>query len=255
MNMKVKNNNGFTLIELLLAMVFGLIVLAGVVYIYISVIVSSAATLKGSKLNTQLMTLMSVMSSDIRRAGYWSDTGSLASENVFNMQGDTAIEVFRSDNTVVAEDLDEDAICIVYAYDKDEDGNVDDSDYSGFRLNQQRIEMLTSPAVTKGDNCNTGTWTTLSEPRIYKITELSFNPVNSACVNSNEPDGLDDDTDGDIDNDDERDCYNVTPNVDDISVETREFQITIRAELTEDTFVTHKLTQTVRVRNDLVRVR
>ncbi|WNC67626.1 prepilin-type N-terminal cleavage/methylation domain-containing protein [Thalassotalea nanhaiensis] len=251
----IKNNKGFTLIELLLSMVFGLIVLAGVIYVYVAVIGSTATTLKTSKLNTQLMTIMSVVTGDIRRAGFWAETGSLASENVFNQQGDTAIEAFKSDNTVVSENTNVDGSCIVYAYDKDEDGELDDDEYSGFRLNGQILEMLTTPSVTKGDNCNTGGWETLSEPRIYKIKSFTVNPQNSACVNSNEPDGLDDDGANGVDDDDERDCYSITPNTGDITVETREFIISITGELTDDSFITHSLTQNVRVRNDLVRAR
>ncbi|MDG1733513.1 MAG: prepilin-type N-terminal cleavage/methylation domain-containing protein [Thalassotalea sp.] len=47
---KQKNKqNGFTLIELMLSMVFGLIVLSGVIYIYIAVISSTSSALKSIK--------------------------------------------------------------------------------------------------------------------------------------------------------------------------------------------------------------
>lgn len=251
----INNQKGFTLVELLLSMVFGLIVLSGVLYVYIAVISSSSATLKASKLNTELMTIMSIITSDIRRSGYWSETGALASENVFNVQGDTAIEVFKSDNTQISENTDLDGTCIVYSYDQDEDGNLDVKEYFGFRLKSGAIEMLTTASITKGDNCNTGSWEKLSEPSSYTISSFTVNPRNSACVNSNEPDGLDDDGANGIDDDDERDCYAITPNAGDITVETREFIIEIAGELTDDSFITHSLTQNVRVRNDLVRVR
>ena len=60
-----------------------------------------------------------------------------------------------------------------------------------------------------------------------------------------------------VDDDGEADCYAAVPanGSGDVTVETREVQITLDAELTNDDFVNLTLTQNVRVRNDWVRSR
>lgn len=248
--------SGFTLVELLLSIVFGLIVLAGVIYIYVAVVVSSTATMKSSKLNTQLMTIMTVMTNDIRRAGYWSNVSNLASANPFNQIDDTVVQIFKADNSKITENTDDDGVCILYAYDKDEDGVVDIDEYFGFKVLAEIVYMRTAVTGT-ADTCATAAdWTELSEPRIYKIDTLTFNPNDSACVNSNEPDGVEDGGDAAVvDDDDERDCYLTAPNTADVTVETREIEINMSGYLADDPFVTFNITQNIRVRNDLVRVR
>lgn len=253
--MKVSKTSGFTLVELLLSIVFGLIVLSGVIYIYISVIVSSSATMKSSKLNTQLMTIMTVMTNDIRRAGFWSNVSDLASENPFNVADDTVVQVFKADDTKISENTNENGVCILYSYDEDQDGEVDGAEYFGFKLLNETVYMRTEVSGDADTCATSGDWTELSEARIYKVDSLTFNPGDSACVNSNEPDGIDNDGANGIDDDDERDCYAITPNSDDVTVETREIEITMSGYLTDDSFVRFNITQNIRIRNDLVRIR
>ena len=252
------NNKGFTLVELLISMVLGLVVLAGVTYIYVAVISSSAATLKSSKLNTQLMIVMSVITNDIRRAGYWSETDELASANPFNVEDDSALVVVdsMSSNLPIKNNTDKDGECLLYSYDLNENQELDsDSEYFGIRLNSGAIEMRTASEVTDGDNCNNGSWEQLTDRDLYTITSLSFNPVGSSCINNSEPDGTDNDGANGIDDDGERDCYSITPDANDITVETREIRISMGATLVSDSNVSYSLSETIRVRNDLVRVR
>ncbi|WP_169303136.1 PilW family protein [Thalassotalea mangrovi] len=255
-----RKSKGFTLVELLLGMFFGIIVLAGATYIYVNVISSSASTLKSSKLNTQLMSMMSIMVNDIRRAGYWSTFTETPSANPFSQQNDTAVEVIASmaADTEITLGSATSGQCITYSYDENENGNVDaDSEYFGYRLNSGNIEMRTLGTVTDGDSCNNGTWTVFSDSDLYTITELSFNSNDSACVNTREPDGIDNDGANGIDDDNERDCYSQIPAAGsgDTTVETRDIQITIAAALVADPEVTMSITQSVRVRNDWIRIR
>ncbi|WP_068545775.1 PilW family protein [Thalassotalea crassostreae] len=260
-----KHISGLTLIELLLAMVLGLIVLSGVIYVYLAVIVSTSDTLKSSKLNSQLMTIMSVVSSDIRRAGYWDNSVDLLppTQNPFNIEDDSLLVITKSmsDNTAITENTDESGTCILYSYDRNEDGDVDDvgdlNEYYGVRLNNGAVQIRANGSVTDSDNCSNGTWQTISDTDLYEITTLTFNPKGSACVNSTEPNGEDspNDADSTIDDDGEADCYSVAPETDQITVETREILISLAGQLKSDSEVKAKISQTVRVRNDVVRIR
>ncbi|KGJ88255.1 PulJ/GspJ family protein [Thalassotalea sp. ND16A] len=255
---------GFTLIELMLSMVFGLIVLSGLTSIYLAVVTSSSDTLKNTKLNSQLMTIMGIMADDIRRAGYWSNSNLLApTDNPFNQVDDSRLVIVKSvtDKTKIVEDSNIDGSCILYSYDRDEDGLVDNSssryEYYGFRLNGGTVQVRSSGSVTQGDSCTNGNWYDLSDDDLYQIDTLTFNPRNSSCANSSEPDGSDsdNDTNNDVDDESEKDCYRVAAAAGHVTVETREILITLGGSLKNDANVKAQYSQSIRVRNDLVRVR
>lgn len=256
----IANSKGFTVVELLIGMLIGMFVLSGATYVYVTIVASSAATLKSSKLNTQMMSMMSIMVNDIRRAGYWATFTERPSSNPFSQRDDTAVEIFDSmaGNTEITLGSAAAGQCITYAYDENENGVVEaDSEYFGYRLNGGNIEMRTLGTVADGDNCTDGTWSLFSDSDLYTITQLSFNSQESACVNTREPDGLDNDGANGIDDDGERDCYSQVPATGsgDTTVETRDIQITMSAALTADPEVTMSITQSVRIRNDWIRIR
>ncbi|MDN3651700.1 hypothetical protein QWY77_02840 [Thalassotalea ponticola] len=255
---------GFTLVELLLSMVFGLIVISGITAVYVAVLSSSSETLRAAKLNSQLMTMMTVIANDVRRAGYWhNEDRDLPSTNPFNVEDDSLLAIVKSigDNSKIVEDTDEAGRCILYSYDRNENGDVDDigadNEYFGVRLNDGVVEIRNQGSVTDGDNCSNGVWEAISDADLYQVTELSFNPVGSACVNASEPNDLDspNDADADVDNDIEADCYQIDPVAGDVTVETREILITLAAQLNADANVVAQIQQSVRVRNDVVRIR
>lgn len=257
---RIANNKGFTLVELLIGMVIGLTVLAGATYVYVTIVSSSASTLKASKLNTQVMSMMSIMVNDIRRAGYWSTFTETPSSNPFSQINNTAVTVLDSmaSDTPITLGTNADGQCITFSYDQNENGVLDtDLEHFGYRLNAGNIEIRTAGAVSDGDSCASGTWSALSDDELYTITRLSFNSQDSACVNTREPDGLNNDGVGAEDDDEERDCYLQVPTAGsgDTTVETRDIQITISASLKNDPDVTTSITQSVRVRNDWIRIR
>ncbi|WP_394176743.1 PilW family protein [Thalassotalea litorea] len=251
---------GFSLVELLVAMVLGMMVLSGITSIYVSTVKSSADTLKSSKLNTQLMTIMSVMSNDIRRAGFWGNFTSQPTLNPFNQLNDTALVIINnvSSDTQITANADTDGQCVLFAYDENENGIVDAAtEYFGFRLNAGVAQMRAVGTVTDGDSCNNGVWLDLSDSDLYTITQLTFNPKNSRCIDSSEPNGIDDDGLSSTNDAEEANCYTTVPASGSgvITVETREIEITLAGMLNKDTDVTMAINQSVRVRNDLIRVR
>ncbi|HHX82244.1 MAG TPA: hypothetical protein GX696_04590, partial [Pseudomonadaceae bacterium] len=95
----------------------------------------------------------------------------------------------------------------------------------------------------------------VSDPDFITIEVLDFDLATSQCFNSREPDALDNDSDGSVDNDEESDCYALLPlpGSGDISLESRTVVITLSGRLRRDAFVSTRLTRTVRVRNDWLR--
>lgn len=269
--MKKTNQSGFTLIELMISLVLGLIVVGGVISIFMGVVKSSSNTLKMTKLNYEMSILMTMMMRDIRRAGFDQcildielppttpaclarDTAGSegdaadSSKSSFNQFGDTALSVRQDiDNPTTnpgAQGLGE---CILYAYDYNQDGVVDDAELFGYRLdNAGVVEMRTSvtnaAAIVVGtadDSCTTGSWAELTDGDTIDITTLTFNLADSACLNS----------------EDSTDCYATAPTAGDKTIEVRLIEITMIGELTNDSAINTSFTHSVRVRNDLVRER
>ena len=252
---------GISLIEVMVSMTVGLIIMATMFSIYVTSSVSNAAVLSNSKLNQELSSLMLVMSNDIRRAGYWGTPDfENPQNNPFSQVGNTALVVVN-DMTADVQMAENSAVggeCILYTYDSDNDGVVDNEDIYGFRLNNGVVQMRQQGDATAPDNdsCTTGTWLDVTDGNMISVTALNFNPVNSQCLNTDEPNGEDDDTNGVID-DEDSDCYANVPAAGSgaITVETRQIDISFSGNLVEDAFVTASLQQEVRVRNDLVRLR
>ncbi|WP_295801758.1 PilW family protein [uncultured Microbulbifer sp.] len=253
--MQLAQQRGLTLIELLISLTIGLIVLGAASSVFVTTIVNSAASISASRLNQELMTLMNVMVHDIRRAGYWKNAGSAPAQNPFNTETGTALAVIPSTAGGSS------GQCILYTYDSNDTGSVEDTNLFGFRLNNGVVQMRLSgvAASAKNDDCNSDVWNDLTDPNLVNVTNLTFDTEDAAapstCLNVREPNGVENGGDVGVDDDKEFDCYEVQPTVGsgDITVETRQIAITLEGELVSDREVRVSITQLVRVRNDLVR--
>jgi type IV pilus assembly protein PilW len=252
---------GFTLIELMISLALGAIVISGLISVYVATVVSSYDTIAMSKLSQQTTALVNIMTSDIRRAGYWGnasiDIDRSPAVNPFSTSGVTALGLLDSiaGNTVIAGNSATTGTCIAYTYDVDEDGVLDNEDIVGFRLNGTVAQMrrLGNNANSTQISCTNGTWEDLTDSDIISVDTLTFSLVNSMCINNREPDEVDNDGDGTIDDADEMDCYTDTPGTGDITTEVLQITINISASLVNDSDVKMNMSQVVRVRNDRVR--
>ncbi len=263
--MSTSNAKGFTLIELMVSMAIGLIVIGGATTVYVATVASSSTTLKMSKLNNELNTLMSVMVNDLRRAGFWADAaGNSPLDNPFQVLDNTALEVIDSiaSDTQLAANTSTGGECLLYTYDANKDTSVDNGDIVGFRLNNGVVQMREKgdiAANTRHDSCADAddTWVDVTDGETVTVTTLDFKLDESECLNTAEPDGVDTDGANGIDDSAEYDCYTTIPTAGsgDVTVETRHVTITLAGELAGDSEIIATLTQDVRVRNDLVRER
>jgi prepilin peptidase dependent protein B len=259
--MKRRLQAGLTITELLISVALGMSVISAVMVGYLATYSSSMNTLASSRLSQELGTLMGLMVSELRRDGYTANVTSpdFPLDNAFNIADRTALEVFDNMASNTQQGVTGSGSCIVYAYDRDEDGIVDADELGGFRLNAGVVQLRTAGNTADPDTCASAnnTWVDLTEATFVTVTALQFDLGASRCLNSREPDGLDNDANGTVDNVEEADCYAVLPlaGSGDITVETREIVITLSGQLANDAFVNMTLNQTVRVRNDWVRMR
>jgi len=183
--MLVNKQKGFSLIEIMISLTLGLIVIGGALSIYISTIRSSSDTIKSAHLNYDLGMAMSLMTNDIKRAGYWGGAviGANSMLNPFTAETSLTIGTKISAND-----------CILYTYDADNSGaltpadqtdDVDAGEYYGFRrfknttTGTYTIQMRSSN-VACGD---TGSgWSSITDENTINIkaVQFSFESLDSA---------------------------------------------------------------------------
>ena len=155
-----------TLIELIIALLIASALMAAIMSIFLSTVKHSQGTVEQVRLDSELHHVMSAVTKDVRRAGYWSDASS-STTNPF-MQSATDITVNGSNN------------CILMTYDHNADGalpavstGMDDERY-GYRLSNSIIQFRPHTAAF---DCaaSASSWTNFTDPNIIIIT--AFNVV------------------------------------------------------------------------------
>ncbi|MCC6207211.1 MAG: prepilin-type N-terminal cleavage/methylation domain-containing protein [Gammaproteobacteria bacterium] len=159
------SQHGFSLVELMVAITLGLFVLAGISSLYAEVVRSNAAVLRTAHLQQTLWSLMTLITDDVRRAGYWSRAE-------LTLDG-TGANGFAPIHVV-------DGNCILYSYDEekdDTDGAPDPEDHHGFRLTGAGLQLKTSDNTCGGTtcaDCGSGTWWLMNDAQGIRVTALSF---------------------------------------------------------------------------------
>ena len=217
-----KKHQGFSLVELMIAMAVGLFLMGGVVSIFGASAKAQSESIQTARLQQELRAALSIMRTDIRRAGYWGNAlASLGANNPF---------------TTVTTDINmlNGGACILYSYDLNKDGVVDNNtEYFGFRLNNNAIEMRTSGTVT--DDCSINAeWATVTDSSIVTITNLNFDTSNYDCSN--------------ITNAADIDC--TVPVAGDVLQTIRRLDISLAGSLSNSPTIARSYNDTIRVRND-----
>ncbi|MCG6200383.1 PilW family protein [Psychromonas antarctica] len=159
---------GFSLIEMLISLLLGSVLLAMVIGLYVTGVSSGAKSLKYSRLRTDLQSMMSMMETDIRRAGYGG--------NAF-LVGSGASKTVDSINH-----------CIIYYYNHDSVLSITDANKMAFRFvpakNEIQFGTGVGPLASDCYSPGNGSWTALSDKNFIKITALNFteNAVSSASA-------------------------------------------------------------------------
>lgn len=223
---------GVTLVELMIGLTLGLFIMAGVTTVYVATVKTSAQTVKATRLNQEIRTVMSVLASEVRRAGYWNAVatgiGNLNTvPNPFTVLGVSDIQILDYNGGSKN--------CILYSFDADEDGLLGTNEIFGFRMDSTNaaIDATTGSPSSTGD-CTGGTWENFTDENIIEVTELVFSNDNSQCRNNS---------------DTSSDCYTIAPASGDTTVETGLVTVTISANLQGDAASRKSLTDSINIRN------
>jgi len=241
----MKRNLGFTLIEIMIALVLGLIIIGATLNIYIATIKGSSDTVKSARLNYDLDMVMQFMINDIRRSGYWGDavTGSTATDNPFivgtgNIQ---LIEPVAAGSTEFT--------CILYTYDGDGDGAINNGEYYGFKLDSGTIKSSSKDTVDDSGDCTKANyWENILDSDNVEIMALTFTAENSKCLNTTTDEVFPGTCAAAIT------AVGVTGEVSsgDQAVENRQIDISLTGRVVNDITVEKTLTAIVKVRNNRI---
>ncbi len=223
--LRQKNNSytkGIGLIELLVAIAAGMVIIGGTIAVFLGILKSNAESIKVARLNHELRTAMIMMTADVRRAGYWSQS---------------IVDVYQNTNSnpflAAANDLQisPDNSCILFSYDSNSDGilpalNTAGGDKRfGYRVRNQVLQMRPLSHTTFSCADADNVWEDITSPDILQITNANIfaftpNPAIDLDVNG-------------------------------VSTLTlRRLSVALTGELTDDATISRTFTQAVRVRND-----
>jgi len=211
---------GMALIELMMALGMGVFLLLGLTTFLTVSLKSNNDAVQLANLNQELRTIVTLMTRDIHRAGYWGSTSYSTGALSGIGAGATYVNPFASVNTATAG-------CILYSYDRNGNGIQDAAEKFGFLLHNGAVMMRTSAGATTYD-CTTNAGNALdylSDQKNIRITALTFSEVASQPVYMAGSSG---------------------PNI-----RIRRINITISGQRLDDTSITQTLTDTVKIENDL----
>ncbi|WP_255325689.1 MULTISPECIES: PilW family protein [unclassified Thioalkalivibrio] len=158
--------HGVTLIELMIGLVVGLIVLLALSTVYIVTVSASNETLSSVRLNQDMRSTMLIVSSDIRRAGYWNQNLNAASPFAQGTGQGLQLDDCASESTNCGR--------LDYAFDRNRDGTIGSNELYGFRLSEGSVQML-NPSSAPDDE----EWVVLvggaNDP--VEITSLTFTAI------------------------------------------------------------------------------
>ncbi len=163
---KISNKQkGFSLIELMISMVIGLIILAAVLTMFISMVGSNNDNLKSIRLKQDLRAAMGLITRDLRRAGFNSnaaaDSATTPATNPFDN-----IQIFTGN--VEDTDANGDGVragnCVMFSYNANDGSN----ELYGYQLATNVIESRIN-----GTPCGSG-WQGVTDSSLITITTLNF---------------------------------------------------------------------------------
>ena len=221
-------HSGFSLIEMMIATLVGMMLLAGVTFIFTHTVKANTDSLKTAHLHQELRAIMDIMVQDIRRSGYWTNAICTVSANILSPAtiADYCNGVAGQANPFDTVMINPDKTCILYSYDATPNGILDTApnpnkypdERFGFRMAEGAVEMRQA-----GADCTAKGWQDISDPQSITITRLQFNSGNSRIIDISTNAGR---------------------------LITRQIDITLQGALKADPAVQRTVTAGVRVRND-----
>lgn len=177
---------GFSLTELMIASVLGLIVTAAALQLYLTQLRASGDSLRLSRLNHELHASLDLLTTELRRSGYWAGEPGLdaVTDNPFQRPENDLRRGQHPDESAHS--------CLLYSYDLNADKRVGvgpsgraavqtshaNLEQFGLRLRHAQLQLRNGGPRF---DCETGSWQSISDPDT-EVTRLEFE-IFSRCFN------------------------------------------------------------------------
>lgn len=153
----VRSFKGFSLVELLISLMLGSLLLAMVIGLYVTGVSRGAESLKYSRLQTDLLSIIAMLETDIRRAGYG---------------GSDYLVGIGANKTV---DINSDKNCIVFYYNHDKSQTLKQNNKMAFSLKENIIKFKSGVDQIAETVCaETSGWRAISDVQFISITNLTL---------------------------------------------------------------------------------
>lgn len=259
---KLEHQSGFTLTELMISVTLSMSVIGSLLTSYAATQINTVKLLSSNRLDQDLSALINLMANEMRRVGYRANLTEtyLPNTNPPVETETSTLQLYSNSSSETQASVTGVGTCLLYTYDRDEDGQFELHEAAGFRLVDGVVQMRVAVTSSTSQGCTSAnnSWISLTDPDFITVTSLTFNLGESRCFNTREPDEVDNDQDGQVDNPEEFNCYSESQPVaasGDTTVEARQIRITLTANLESDSFIEQTYTLYERIRNDPVRVR
>jgi type IV pilus assembly protein PilW len=175
MLMTIKQQQGMSLVEMLVSLVAGLVVVAGGISLFTSVIVSGNTTLMLSRLNQDVQAVTDIIARDIQRAGYDPNAVAL----VGNSPPSASAYTFSTEKDLWPASP-ATATCIRVKYRDTEEGANVGRIYSYIAASQQlRVKDNSASSALSSADCDTGGNQLVSSTEVV-IDNLGFDLVSGS---------------------------------------------------------------------------
>ena len=176
-----KYQQGLSLVEFIIGISLSLAAILAVMSIYITSFTIDTKTIRYSRLVDEVHSIQVLLAEDIKRAGYVNNAEDLITTAVDAANTSRCIPDASSCSDSQFRDIEVskyagevDNSCILFAYDINDsgaldDGTVDISEEYGYRLRNGAIEARQS-----GNNCSSGGWQDLTDNTFVYISKLTF---------------------------------------------------------------------------------
>jgi len=149
--------HAFSLVELLIVFFIGATVLTMGISLYVTCVATGSKNLKMSRLRSDLLSLVALIETDIRRAGYGG------SDYLVGVNGNQTVDINSNNN------------CIVYYYNHNGTSALESSNKMAFSLLDGSVKFKNGVGKVADVEClNSSNWSTISDPNFIKITTLTF---------------------------------------------------------------------------------
>jgi prepilin-type N-terminal cleavage/methylation domain-containing protein len=225
---------GFSLVEMMVALVAGLIVVGSVLAFTVAMAKSTSQNIGAMRLEQEVRTASSLITREIRRAGYFRQNYNQIASNSFT-QAYLMANVYDSGGTL--QNSGSSGSCIVLAYDRNISGNSATApiatEYKAFRRRVVGgIGVLEANLADNPPSCTNTTstnWITLTNPLTVNISALTLTPTDSKVVAGTNP-------------------TNTQP----ICVTTRQINVVITGTARADTSISRTTSENVLIRSEQV---